>query len=608
MAAGMLAISNYTPARDRNGRLVPGARLDVYQNRTTTRVSVYANAALTIPLPNPVIANASGVFPAVWAEGGSLESPILYQLAYSASDGSSIGNPSSFSDVQPGVSLALADADSRISVTGDNLQGSNARTFSIRQGLEPQVLDYIPTSLHAAIQAGTSTVDVADYVEAALRDGAGRFPAAQLTLGRKITVPEATGLQMRGLDPHRTRLRWTAASAGIELTFSDFNRPPIVDSIGFFTTQNSQGTGLSIIGGLAVSQNRIGPQVSNLRFGGATANENESGFAKGLLMSRVWFPRIDRVSVKGFYDGSLVYGMTASIELDRVQAPSIKGAVLLHAQTGIRQTGNESPNPYGEGVNISDFEIVGVNTGIILAHSGGTPGTSIHDGHINASDVGISATNHWQTSIHDLLLYKTSGPTATDWIGLDMTDARDCFVHHIVAGGDPTMGGHTDRAVRITRGADNKVQDILCDTFGGNAIGVEVRDTALDTEVTGVREGVSVAGSFTPILVSGGNRGIYRDNLPLSDQNFPANNPTPSVENSLRDEWSTNNSSATTYTNFTGGSQGQVLEILIGDSNTTIAHNATINLQGGAFTAANGSILTLKFRNGIWREIARRTA
>lgn len=503
---------------------------------------------------------------------------------------------------------AIAATELKADLNGANIQGASARLFNIRQGLEPQVLDYIPQSLHANIQAGVSTVDVADYVEGALRAGAGRFPACQLTLGRKITVPEATGLQMRGLDPYRTRLRFTGATAGFEITFSDFNHPPTVDSIGFSTTQNSVGTALSIIGGFAVSQNRIGPAVSNLRFGGATANENESGFLKALSMSRVWFPRIDRCSIKGFYDGSLVYGMQTAVELDRVQAPSIKGLVALHAQVGIRQIGNETPNPYGEGVNISDFEIVGVNTGIILAHIGGTPGTSIHDGHINSSDVGISATNHWQTTIHDLLLYKTTGPTAIDWIGIDLTDAHDCFIHHIVAGGDPSTGGRTDRAVRVTRGADNKVQDVLCDTFGGNAIGVEVRDTALDTEVTGVREGVSVAGSFTPVLVSGGNRGIYRDNLPLSDQNFPANNPTPSVENSLREEWSTNNSSATNYTNFTGGSQNQVLEILIGDSNTTIAHNGNINLQGGAFTANAGAILTLKYRNGIWREIARRAA
>lgn len=107
MAAGLLAISAYTPARDRQGRLVPGARMDIYANRTTTRVAVYADAALSTPLPNPVVANASGQFPAVWADGGLDSVPILYTLAYSASDGTTIGNPSVFDDIQPSVSLDL---------------------------------------------------------------------------------------------------------------------------------------------------------------------------------------------------------------------------------------------------------------------------------------------------------------------------------------------------------------------------------------------------------------------------------------------------------------------------------------------------------------------
>jgi len=113
MSAGLLAISNYTPARDRQGRLVAGARMDVYANRTTTRVSVYADYALTTPLTNPVIANSSGVLPAVWADGGTLEDPILYTLAYSGSNGSSIGNPSTFDDVQPSVSIDVTDGASK---------------------------------------------------------------------------------------------------------------------------------------------------------------------------------------------------------------------------------------------------------------------------------------------------------------------------------------------------------------------------------------------------------------------------------------------------------------------------------------------------------------
>lgn len=115
MAAGLLAISAYTPARDRQGRLVPGARMDVFLNRTTVRATVYAEASLSTPLANPVVANSSGQFPAVWAQSGSDEDPNLYTVGYSMADGGSIGNPSVFDDVRPSVSIGLVDSPEVIS-------------------------------------------------------------------------------------------------------------------------------------------------------------------------------------------------------------------------------------------------------------------------------------------------------------------------------------------------------------------------------------------------------------------------------------------------------------------------------------------------------------
>lgn len=121
MAAGLLAITNYSPARDRNGALVPGARMRVRQNRTTTLATVYADANLTTPLANPVIANSSGQFPAVWAQGGTAEAPVLYSVDYSASDGTTIGNPNSFDDVQPSVSLDLVSGALKADIDLDNV-------------------------------------------------------------------------------------------------------------------------------------------------------------------------------------------------------------------------------------------------------------------------------------------------------------------------------------------------------------------------------------------------------------------------------------------------------------------------------------------------------
>lgn len=138
MAAGRIVLSQYFPARDRNGRLVPGALLYVYTNGTTTKASIYAEKALSTPLANPVAANSSGQFPAIWASDA-----VQYTLSITAADGSSIGNPSVFDDYSVSTdadtaSVALAEAAAAateadlaailaIQASGDDAAAINAR-------------------------------------------------------------------------------------------------------------------------------------------------------------------------------------------------------------------------------------------------------------------------------------------------------------------------------------------------------------------------------------------------------------------------------------------------------------------------------------------------
>lgn len=56
----------FRPVINLSGGIDPFATLDVYQSGTTTRVSVFSDAALTTTLTNPVVANSAGVFPAIY--------------------------------------------------------------------------------------------------------------------------------------------------------------------------------------------------------------------------------------------------------------------------------------------------------------------------------------------------------------------------------------------------------------------------------------------------------------------------------------------------------------------------------------------------------------
>lgn len=110
MAAGVIVVPSLFPARDRNGRLVAGALMEVRVDLTTTKADIYADSGLTTPLANPVTANSSGVFPLVWAEGGTEEAPVLYTIAVSGPGGVSIANPSVFSGWRPSVDADTANA------------------------------------------------------------------------------------------------------------------------------------------------------------------------------------------------------------------------------------------------------------------------------------------------------------------------------------------------------------------------------------------------------------------------------------------------------------------------------------------------------------------
>lgn len=117
MAAGRIVLPPYFPARDRNARLVSGAKLYVYTNGTTTKASIYSDLALSVPIANPVAANASGQFPSIWANAGTEAVPVLYTLAITDASGGTIGNPAVFDDYRPSVdsttaSTALAEAAS----------------------------------------------------------------------------------------------------------------------------------------------------------------------------------------------------------------------------------------------------------------------------------------------------------------------------------------------------------------------------------------------------------------------------------------------------------------------------------------------------------------
>lgn len=115
MAAGRFIVGPYFPARNRDGALVGGALLYVYENGTTTKSTIYSDESLSTLSPNPAVANSSGQFPPVWAEAGTADDPTPFTVMVTGPDGESLGNPSTFTDFYPSLNwtnseISLAEA------------------------------------------------------------------------------------------------------------------------------------------------------------------------------------------------------------------------------------------------------------------------------------------------------------------------------------------------------------------------------------------------------------------------------------------------------------------------------------------------------------------
>jgi len=120
-------------------------------------------------------------------------------------------------------------------------------------------------------------------------------------------------------------------------------------------------------------------------------------------------------------------------------------------------------------------------------------------------------------------------------------------------------------------------------------------------DCTGCTSVASVAGQPYPGLV-------IEQNMPFVRSNITGNSATPNVAGIADGSLQMSNTSATTITNFTNGREGQVIELLAANANTTVQHNASIFLQGSTnFAMGAAALLTLRYSTGVWRELYRRT-
>lgn len=248
-----------------------------------------------------------------------------------------------------------------------------------------------------------------------------------------LTFPEGTtvyagpttlagdGMTISGEGSHRSRI---ILPAGFDITYSDLKAPPRVEGVTLINA-NTGGTALKITGPVAATSTKQGPLLGDVHVEGDDYTADY--WAKGIHLVDVWNPILRGINVKGKDQAQPPFLMATGIEYERTQVFDAEKIDIYHAQDAIKQSGAT----YGEGASIRDFNLIGVNRGIVMLQGGGYV---IGDGHINSYQTGIDLSGKAQLCIDKVLFYKTHLSLA-NYIGLNINIAQQLKVTNCTVDG-----------------------------------------------------------------------------------------------------------------------------------------------------------------------------
>jgi hypothetical protein len=229
----------FRPAIDANGIVVAGASLTFYLSGTSTLRPVYADAALTTPLANPLTANAAGVWPSIY-----IDNSITYRVVLKDADGAPMNEVDPY---VPGIAgevgapgptgpanstyfnLATLKAAAQSTGSYTLVTGQGRAEYFFKPGdftgeaddIGTIKLDAVPLTQGALVRAGFTVVDVTDVgfgakgdfiqddtaaiqraIDYVWRRGGGdvRFPAGtyKISLSNPAGMFQLVGLVQRG--------------------------------------------------------------------------------------------------------------------------------------------------------------------------------------------------------------------------------------------------------------------------------------------------------------------------------------------------------------------------------------------------------------------------
>lgn len=189
MAADLFLLP-FRPAFTPDGKIAPGAKLYFYQHQTFDAYPVYTDASLTIELPNPVTANAAGIWPNVY-----LDDSLVYRVVLRDK------NDVILNDVDPylpntldGLTEDLEDLASQVASNLEDAQEAADRAYGYAAAIETVTAGYWYATLADGI-ADTSTgesfliVTTDGHVQIGYNDGASGVIRAEFATTANAILP-----------------------------------------------------------------------------------------------------------------------------------------------------------------------------------------------------------------------------------------------------------------------------------------------------------------------------------------------------------------------------------------------------------------------------------
>ncbi len=534
----------------------------------------------------------------------------------------------------------------------------------------PSVFDYMSPAEVSAVRARTFAVDVTVALNNAFNAGVGYMPPGGYACSSSIAISiSTTPLHIWGDGSEQTEIRFTSLNFGLVIDYTDAVTPPSVGGLTMTTSQHAPGwqfwdhggppavwatlnvysvgdvvytgtpatwyqcaiahtggvfatdlaagkwvgatlTGLSIKAAASPGYHwRRGPTVFDVVFRGV--DSSRYAWATDLYLQNNWYPCIRDCTFKGFSNNGEVlntFECLHAIYLDNVMSPFFSNFNVYHTNTGIYET---SPTK-GEGVVFSNFEMVGVRVGFDLGNNASIaikPGSFIGPGHVNASYRGIQDRNRGQAVIFDLNLYRLGTGTTLAWRGIDMNTCEIGIITNCIFASIEATDTTQCRGVLLTDCNDFTLSHLT--SYGWNAAGYLV-ELAGNSENNRVDCRTNIAGPggtavWTQVLANTTGVNNRIEDPEAGIQLLTANSATPSIGNALSGVFQTQNTGATTITNFTNGYAGQVIQVLVNDVYTTFGNGATLSMRPGQnYLAQAGDVFI--FRNygaNVWREVSR---